>query len=190
MIQNILINNGVSIMLSRKKTNILFVLFLFIFLIIPINTAVAQGGELKIAIVDYNKVFYEYSMTRTQYIRLKKEKEKLETYIEEKQAEIEEDKKIFDEQKQFYDEGRQKEELLKIWMKMLALEMKIKEETDKLERAEQTVVKRINDSINTAIEQARSYLGYDIVINKHSVFAVGDGVEDITDYVVNILSKT
>ncbi len=165
-------------------------IFLLVILVPAVQSVSAQSGELKIAIVDYNKVFYEYSMTRTQYIRLKNEKEKLEKYIEEKQAEIEEDKKIFDEQKQFYDEGRQKEELLKIWMKMLSLEMKIKEETDKLERAEQTVVKRINDSINTAIEQARSYLGYDIVINKHSVFAVGDGVEDITDYVVNILSKT
>ncbi len=154
------------------------------------NSAIAQSNEeLKIAVVDYNKVFYEYSLTRTQFIQLKKEKEKLQNYIEQKQQEIQNDKDIYEEQEELYDEGRRREELLKIWMKMLELEVYIKEKTKDLEESEETIIEQINDRIDNAIEKARRDLGYDIIINKNSVFSVGDEIEDITNYVINILTN-
>ncbi len=163
-------------------------LFAFVPVLMSSTKASAQQNvELKIAIVDYNRVFYEYSEKGTQYSQLKAAKNTLEQEIKAKQQEIDNDRKIYEEQKQYYNDAKKRDELLKIWEKMLKLELKIKDDTKKLEDAEKIIVKQLNDNINIAIEKARSGLGYDIVINKYSVFAAGNQIKDITNDVLNIL---
>ncbi len=177
-----------------KNKIIIFFLLILVGLIYPLSNttevlSAQSDDELKIAVVDYNKVFNEYSVTRTQFIQLSNEKEKLMNYIEEKQQEIQNDKDIYKEQEDLYDEGEKRERLLEIWMKMLKLELEIKEKTQNLEESEKTIIEQINSRIDNAIEKARQDLGFDIVINKSSVFSVGDDITDITDYVINLLTE-
>lgn len=178
--------------MQHKKFFIL--LSLMVFALMPLfssseKLSAQPNSELKIAIVDYNKVFYEYSLTVRNYIQLKKEKNELQTYITNKQEEIANMKKVYNEQEKFYDEGRRREELLKIWSSTLELEMEIKNQTKKLEEYEKKIVKTINSNIISAIEKVRKDLAYDIVINKHSVFSVGKQVKDFTKYTIDILNK-
>lgn len=178
-----------------KKKFLGLLLFLLFFSILPLLSApmnmTAQEGsnELDIAVVDYNKVFYEYSLTRTQFVQLKKEKSNLEEFIKNKQEEIEEAKNVYNEQEQFYDEGRRREELLKIWMKMLNLEMTIKEKKEQIQESEESIIQKINNLIDSAIERVRRDAGVDIVINKASVFSVTGDVKDLTDEVISEVSK-
>ena len=173
--------------MSKSK---MVTLVMLVLLLMPCTQIFAQQtADLKIAVVDYDKVFYKYSLTKTQFLQLKKEQDKLGQYIKDEQKKIAEDKKIYNEQEQFYNEGKKREELLKIWTKMLDLEMKVKEKTKELEEAEESIVTQINKLINTAIEKARKKLDYDIVISKNSVFAINDTIKDITQYVIDILEK-
>ncbi len=148
-----------------------------------------SSNELKISVVDYNKVFYDYSLTVTQFIQLTNEKENLQKYVTNTQKEIENRKNVYKEQEELYDEERKREELLKIWTLMLELELKVKEETKQIKMAEEELIKQIDQRITAAVEKARKELGYDIVLNKGSVFSVGDDIDDITEYVINILLK-
>jgi Skp family chaperone for outer membrane proteins len=178
----------------KKYKIIIFFILVFFGLIYTISNttevlSAQSDDDLKIAVVDYNKVFNEYSVTRTQFIQLSNEKEKLMNYIKEKQQEIQNDKDIYKEQEDLYDEGEKRERLLEIWMKMLKLELEIKEKTQNLEESEKTIIEQINARIDNAIEKARQDLGFDIVINKSSVFSVGDDITDITDYVINLLTE-
>lgn len=178
-----------------KKKFLGLLLFLLFFSILPLLSApmnmTAQEGsnELDIAVVDYNKVFHDYSLTRTRFVQLKKEKSNLEEFIKNKQEEIEEAKNVYNEQEQFYDEGRRREELLKIWMKMLNLEMTIKEKKEEIQASEKSIIQKINNLIDSAIERVRRDAGVDIVINKASVFSVAGDVKDLTDEVISEVSK-
>lgn len=178
-----------------KNRIIISIILLLLFLSFPlfpssIPVSAQQSEELKIAVVDFNRLFYEYSLTVRQYIQLKNEKDALEKYISEKRVEIANSEETYKEQQQFFDDGRKREELLKIWMKVLELEIKIKEETAALQQKEENITEQINNLITPVIEDTRKDLGYDIIINKNSVFSAGSEVKDITDHVLNILTKS
>lgn len=176
-----------------NKRRLIFIMLFLIVICIPVifsttQITAQQTAELEIAVVDYNKVFYEYSATRTQYLQLKKEKQRLEEYIVENQTEIEDAKDVYNEQEKFYNDSRRREELLKIWMMMLELDLKIKQDSAKLKEAEDTIIKQLDSEIRRVVDAVRKSRNVDIVINSESVFTFDSGIEDITDTVIKNLN--
>ena len=145
----------------------------------------AFAADMKIATVDFEKVFSEYSKTKTEFDKLQKDESAKE---EQSKAMVDEITKLKGEVELLTD-GKEKDE------KNEFIQFKIKEFREFTNQARATVLKARNDvgkqlfdEIKAKVEKYAADEKFDLILNSKSL-VYSSASYDITDKVIAIINK-